>query len=171
MVRIGQFMVRISLFMVRTWNFFLSKIYKEYLGSKVKTFTLYNRYCLIRKLLESLTYYLLIFAAAIGLPNRGGKPGKTTGTGISNGKATLRLRAKGPATVEDAVRKITLPIQPLYEEWCHIVDTACFAPNSGQVKMSKIFRIHQPITLQVVSIERGNVGNFAEDKSGTIFIA
>ena len=44
----------------------------------------------------------MVCIANIGPPNRKGGKNAT----VSNGKATLRLRAKGPATVEDAVSKI-----------------------------------------------------------------
>ena len=58
-----------------------------------------------------------------------------------------------------------------YEEWRHIVDKAVFAPHGGQLKMQKIFCFSQPISPQLVSIDRGNVENFAEIKSCTIFKA
>ena len=58
-----------------------------------------------------------------------------------------------------------------YEEWCHIVDKAFFAPNGAQFKMPEIFCIHQRISLRVVSIDRRNAGNFATIKFGTIFKA
>ena len=60
-----------------------------------------------------------------------------------------------------------------YEGRCPIADGAFFVPNGGQFQMPKIF-LHSPADSpppgpRMVSIDRGNVGNFAEIKPGTIF--
>ena len=44
-----------------------------------------------------------------------------------------------PILVQYCLNSIWQPVlvSVWYEEWCHIVDEACFAPNGGQLKMFK----------------------------------